>query len=427
MTIPTAEIRIPPKLVPVFEGEARTRGAFGGRGSGKTRTFAKMALVRGYIWGMNGARGQILCGREYMNSLDDSSLAELKAAVYDEPWLQVYWEVGEKYIRSRDGNIYFTFAGLRRNIDSIKSRSRILLAWIDEAEGVSEAAWRKLIPTVREAGSEIWVTWNPESKHSATHQRYRVNPPTGAKIVEINHRDNPWFTDELEYERQEDLRLRPDTYEHIWEGKFLVHTEGAYYSRELALAREQGRIGTVHWEPNVPVTTAWDLGIGDSTAIWFVQQVGTEHRVIDYHHDSGVGLDAYARALQNKPYVYGKHILPHDVKVKELGTGKSRYEVLRQLGVSPIIIAPQLSVDDGIQAVRSTMAVCYFDEQKCEDGLDALAQYHREWNEDMKVWKSRPEHDWASHGADAFRYYAVGSRPGKADSGPLRRNLRGVA
>lgn len=168
-----ARLQVPPKLIPVFEGKARYRGAYGGRGSAKTRTFALMTAVRGYQWGMSGKSGQILCGREFMNSLDDSSLEEVKAAIMSVPWLEAYYECGDKYIKSRDGRVSYVFAGLRRSLDSLKSKARLILAWIDEAETVSEAAWRKLIPTVRESDSEIWVTWNPESKESATHKRFR--------------------------------------------------------------------------------------------------------------------------------------------------------------------------------------------------------------------------------------------------------------
>ena len=228
-----ASIALPPKLVRVFEGKASVRGAFGGRGSGKTRSFAKMTAVAGYRFGRAGIEGQILCAREHLNSLDESSLEEVKGAIRSEPWLDAYYEVGEKFIRSRDGRIRYVFAGLRHNLDSIKSKAKLILAWVDEAESVSEAAWRKLIPTVREAGSEVWATWNPESSDSATHRRLRESPPESAKVVEINWRDNPWFPDVLEQERLADYRKRPDTYEHVWEGGFLAITDAQVFARKF--------------------------------------------------------------------------------------------------------------------------------------------------------------------------------------------------
>jgi phage terminase large subunit len=424
-----AKLQIPPKLIPVFNAkDVRYRGAYGGRGSAKTRTFALMTAVQGYRIGMSGNSGQILCGREFMNSLDDSSLEEVKSAIRSVPWLEDYYELGEKYIRSKDGRINYVFAGLRRSLDALKSKAKLVLAWIDEAETVSETAWRKLIPTVREHDSEIWVTWNPESKESATHKRFRQDPPSNSAIVEMNWQDNPWFPSVLEQERLEDKAKRPDIYDHVWEGDFLVHAEGAYYNVEMREAKEQERIRIVNYETGIPVVTAWDLGVGDSTAIWFAQFHGPEIRIIDYYESSGVGLDHYARVLQDKGYIYGEHILPHDVRVKELGTGKSRLETLESLGIRPVTIAPQLMVDDGIQAVRSMLKNCWFDAERCDRGIDALRQYHREYDDNGKVWRSRPAHDWASHGADAFRYLAVGYRPAQTNWGePIRRNLRGIA
>lgn len=225
----TARIKIPPKLIPVFTGPARYRGAYGGRGSGKTRTFAKMTAVRGYMWSKAGESGVIVCGREFMNSLDESSMAEVKAAIASEPFLAEHYDVGEKYIRTRDGRIEYKFTGLRHNIDSIKSKALIKLLWVDEAEAVSEGAWRKATPSVRELDSEIWVTWNPESPKSPTHKRFRESAPSGAKIVEMNYADNPWFPDVLDIERAEDLAKRPDDYAHVWLGQFRTNSEGQVF------------------------------------------------------------------------------------------------------------------------------------------------------------------------------------------------------
>lgn len=422
-----ATIELPPKLVELFAGEARYRCAYGGRGSGKSRSFAIMAAVRGYIWGSEGRSGQILCAREFMNSLGDSSFEEVAGAIKTYDWLADYYEVGERYIRSRDGNIEFTFSGLRRNLDSIKSKARILLCWVDEAETVSGMAWDKLDPTIREEGSELWVSWNPESNLSATHQRFRADTPASSKIVEINWRDNPYFPKVLELVRQNDFEKRPENYDHIWEGAFLTHHEGAYYSLEMRDANAQGRITAVPYETRMPVITAWDLGIGDTTAIWFCQKVGPETRLIDHYETSGVGLDHYVRVLQSKGYVYDQHILPHDVRVRELGSGKSRLETLQSLGLSNIQIAPQLNVDDGIQASRSLLATCWFDAEKCSHGVDALRAYHREYDDNNRVWKGRPAHDWSSHSADAFRYLAVGHRETSDWGEPIRRNLQGIA
>ena len=150
-------------------------------------------------------------------------------------------------------------------------------------------------------------------------------------------------------------------------------------------------------------------------------------RVIDYYENSGVGLDHYAKVLNEKGYAYSEHILPHDVRVKELGTGKSRLETLDALGIKNITIAPMLAVEDGIQSVRTMISRCWFDIEKCDRGVEALRQYRREFDEKLKTWRGRPLHDWTSHAADSFRYMAVGYRK-QADWGePIRRNLKGIA
>ena len=172
-----APIALPPKLIPLFQGPADVRSAYGGRGSGKTRSFAKMVAVRGYMFGSMGVTGQLVCGRQYMNSIADSSLEECKRAIEEEPFLAAYYEIGEKYIKSRDGRIWFTFVGLDRNIASIKSKGRILILWVDEAEPVTEEAWSTVIPTLREEAegwnAELWVTWNPKRKNAAVEKRFR--------------------------------------------------------------------------------------------------------------------------------------------------------------------------------------------------------------------------------------------------------------
>jgi len=207
--------------------------------------------------------------------------------------------------------------------------------------------------------------------------------------------------------------MTEDQFEQEYECSFQAAVQGAYFGREMTQAEKDKRICSVPWEPKIPVHTAWDLGIGDSTSIWFAQQVGKELRLIDYYESSGVGLDHYARELKAKPYVYGDHILPHDAEVKELGTGKSRKETLDSLGIRARII-PAQSVEDGINAARLLIPGAWFDATKCQRGVEALRQYRRDYDEKLKNFKSRPLHDWTSHAADAFRYLALGLRPSTA-------------
>lgn len=210
--------------------------------------------------------------------------------------------------------------------------------------------------------------------------------------------------------------MAEEEYAQEFECSFAAANAGAYYGREMTAAEEEGRIARVPWEPALPVTTAWDLGVDDATAIWFVQQVGREIRVIDYYESSGAALSHYAQILRNKPYVYGAHLLPHDAQVKELGTGLSRVEVLQSLGLYPTVV-PAQRVEDGINAVRMALPRCWFDAEKCTRGVNALREYAREWVDKLETWRSAPRHDKWSHGADAFRYLAMGLRPVDAARG----------
>ena len=268
-----------------------------------------------------------------------------------------------------------------------------------------------------------------------------ISTPKGKnEFWELWHeaQDDPnWFTAMLkasdtailDQEELDEARrtMGDDRYEQEFECSFEAAIQGAFYAKEMKEATEDGRITRVPYDRAASVITAWDLGIGDSTAIWFAQFVGQEVRIIDYYENSGVGLDHYAKVLLDKDYHYEQHILPHDVQVKELGTGKSRLETLDALGIRNIEIAPKLAVEDGIQAARTMIPKCWFDADNCTRGIEALRQYRRDFDEKLKTWRGRPLHDWTSHGADAFRYLAVGYRSQSDWGEPIRRNLRGIA
>lgn len=215
----TATIELPPKLVPVFapqRGALRYRGAHGGRGSGKSFSFAKMAAVFGYAEPL-----RILCTRELQVSIKESFHTEVKNAIESTPWLAAAYEVGESYVRGRNGT-EFIFRGLRHNMTAIKSMAQIDLCIVEEAEDVPEASWRDLLPTVRAAGSEVWVVWNPRDPGSPVDRRFRQREPEGSRIVEVNWQDNPFFTDALDRQRREDMEvLDPETYAHVWDGAYL--------------------------------------------------------------------------------------------------------------------------------------------------------------------------------------------------------------
>lgn len=194
-----------------------------------------------------------------------------------------------------------------------------------------------------------------------------------------------------------------------YENDFDVAAKGSFYGALISAAETDGRITGVPYDGAAMVDTAWDLGIGDSTAIWFLQEVGREIHAIDYYEASGEALSHYAEVLNRKGYAYRDHIVPHDAEARELGTGKTRAEMLRAMGVRTRI-APKLSVEDGIQAVRTMLPKVWFDAKKCTDGIKKLRQYRSEYDEKRKVLSNRPLHDFTSHCADAFRMYAVSYR-----------------
>lgn len=402
------QINIPDKLVSVFTGQAMYRGAYGGRGSAKTRTFAKMAAVRGAMFADAGVTGVIVCGREFMNSLDESSLAEVKAAISEEPWLQAKYEVGDKYIRTKDGRVEFIFIGLRRSLNSIKSKSRILILWVDEAEEVSEAAWIVVDPTVREAESEIWVTWNPKRKNSATNKRFRVDPPPQSKIVQMNWRDNPWFPEVLNQKRLTDKEKRPEQYEHIWEGDFATAMAGAYYARSLIDARETDRIGKFARDPLMRLRAFWDLGgrgmKSDATAIWIAQFIGHEIRVLDYYEAIGQPIGTHVDWLRRKKYDSALCVLPHDGEPHSPIADASWQTALESAGFETEVIPNQGAgaARQRIEAGRRWFPRISFNEATTEAGRDALGWYHEKHSDDERDVGLGPEHDWSSHAADAF-------------------------
>jgi phage terminase large subunit len=274
------------------------------------------------------------------------------------------------------------------------------------------SAWGFIRPILLENGGWALFITTPRGKNHV---------PAMAKA----YRDDPaWFVEELDAvttgvftPEQLEAERRAYIAEHgeaegaaLFQQEYMVSYDaaviGSYFGAEIAKAKAEGRITRVAYDPAVRVETWWDLGVGDSTAIWFVQHVHHEIRVIDHYEMTGEGLAHYAKVLERKPYVYSRHIAPHDISVRELGSGKSRLEMARELGIR-FEIAPKLSVDDGINAVRMALPRCWFDADKCDKGLEALKMYRKDYDEKLKVFRDRPRHDWASHTADAFRYGCV--------------------
>ncbi len=430
----TARVALPAKLIPVFAGEADVRGSYGGRGSGKTRSFAKMTAVRALMWDRAGREGIILCGRQFMNSLDDSSLEEIKLAIRSEPWLEPHFDIGDKYIKTTSGRIRYTFAGLDRSIESIKSKSRILLCWVDEAEMVIEDAWATLIPTLREEDSELWVTWNPKRKGSATDKRFRNSTDPRIKIVQLNWRDNPKFPAKLERDRKRDLEERPDTYDHVWEGAYATVIEGAYYAKHITKARQDGRIGFVPIDPLMTLRLFVDIGgtgaKADSFVIWVTQFIGLEIRLVDYYEAQGQPLDAHLAWLRGKGYTpdRAQFWLPHDGATQDKVYAVSYESALKKAGYNVTVVPNQGkgAAMARVEAARRIFPACRFNEATTQPGLDALGWYHEKRDPERNVGLG-PEHDWASHGADGFGLMAVVYKPPTNTAmAPIKYSSKGI-
>jgi phage terminase large subunit len=414
----TAQIKLPKKLIPVFDGEADVRYSHGGRGSGKTRSFAKMVAVKGYIFGMSGITGILLCARQFMNSLSDSSLEECKRAIEDEPFLKSYYDIGDNYIKSRDGRISFVFAGLDRNIASIKSKGRILVCWVDEAEPVTDEAWTTLIPTLREEGegwnAELWITWNPKRKTSPVEKRFRGSKDVRIKGVELNWRDNPKFPAKLERDRQRDLEDRPEQYAHIWEGDFVTTLEGAYFAKHLQKAKDEGRIGFFPADPLMTIRLVCDIGgtgaKADAFAIWAVQFIGREIRFVNHYEAVGQPVDAHIAWCRSQGYEPSRaqFWLPHDGATHDKVFAVSYESVLRGAGYSVTVVPNQGrgAAMARIDRMRVLFPQMRFNEATTEAGRAALGWYHEKRDVEREIGLG-PDHDWSSHSADAAGLAAV--------------------
>lgn len=418
----TTKLEIPDKLIPVFDGPADVRGAEGGRGSAKTRSFALMIAVRGYMYGNMGVTGQLVCGRQFMNSLEDSSLEECKRAIESQAFLAAYYEIGDKYIKSRDGRIWFTFVGLDRNVGSIKSKGRILILWVDEAEPVTNEAWTIVIPTLREEGgegkdawnAELWVTWNPKRKKAAVEKRFRNSADPLIKIVTLNWRDNPKFPAKLERERQRDLAERPDQYEHVWEGDFVGVVEGAYYAKSLTLAKAQGRIGRVGPDPLMTYRAFCDIGgtgaRADAFTMWVAQFIGRECRVLKYYESVGQPAAAHMEWLRNNGFTGSNTTiwLPHDGDTQDKVFDVSYRKAFESANYA-VEVVPNQGKGAAMSRVRAGQRVfpsMWIDSEGCEAGLEAIGWYHERKDEDRDIGLG-PEHDWSSHGSDSFGMMAI--------------------
>lgn len=402
-----------PKLAFLFEPH-RYKIVHGGRGGGKSWQAARALLALGIESPL-----RVLCAREHQGSIADS-VHRLLCDQIRELEMTPHYRVTADTIRGRNGT-EFIFAGLKHNIADIRSKEGVDICWVEEAQGVSRRSWDTLIPTIRKAGSEIWVTFNPDLEEDETWQRFVVRPPAGAKVEQIGYRENLWFPAVLNAE-QEALKARdPEAWAHVWDGQCRRAVEGSIYGADLARAREEGRLATVPYEPSAPVHCFWDLGWADSVSVWMAQSVGLEFRVIDFLSGSQHAIDWYVSELNKRPYVWGEDWLPHDAAAKTLAAaGRTIRSQLVELGRRTRMVE-RLSVTDGINAARGVLGRCWFDQDRCADGLHALRHYRYAVGEDGRL-TGQPLHDWSSHAADAFRYLAISLRAQRPRTAKVQRD-----
>ena len=402
--IETAEV-FKPLLEP-----ARYKAAFGGRGSGKSHFFAGLMIEDALIH-----RGLLaVCIRQVQKALAQSSKRLIEAKLRD---FGLGEKDGFKVFKDRiqtPGDGVIIFQGMQdHTAESIKSLEGFQRAWWEEAQVATQHSLDLLCPTLRADDSERWFSWNPRRKSDPVDRMFRgAEKPSGTVVVQANWKENPWLTQELELERLDCLRIRPDSYPHIWEGDYVSAAAGAYFAQSLAEAKSQGRISNVARDPLMALRTYWDIGgtgaKADACAIWVAQFVGREVRVLDYYEAQGQPLATHIDWLRRKGYDSAQCILPHDGATHDKVYAVSYESALSAAGFSVTVVANMGAgaAMTRVEAVRRLFPSIWFNAPTTEAGRDALGWYHekRDANRDIGLG---PDHDWSSHGADAFGLMAV--------------------
>jgi len=425
---------IPKKLKFLFK-PCRYKVARGGRGSGKSWSFARALLLMG-TW----SKLRILCTREIQNSIKQS-VHKLLSDQIGTLGLTHHYTVLDNEIRGINGT-EFAFVGLSSlTVDTIKSFEGYDICWIEEGQAISKRSWDVLIPTIRKTSSEIWISYNPDLETDETHQRFTVHPPPDCINVEVNWRDNPFFNEVLNAERLHCLEFDPDSYDNIWEGKCRPAVEGAIYHREIQVAQDNNHICNVPYDPMYYVHVVFDLGWDDSLAVSLVQRHISEIRMIEYLEFSHTTLPAVSTELKTRPYQWGKVWLPHDGFSSNLNSeGKSTFDILSSLGWDcvPREQITEMGVEDGIRHTRMMFPRMYFDKVLCHaeeaprvNGsvrhtplshrlVECLKRYRRQINRQTETTSS-PLKDVHAHGADCLRYVAVNAD--NMEARPMRERI----
>jgi phage terminase large subunit len=417
--IPTAEV-----FKPLYQ-PARYKGAWGGRGSGKSHDRAG-ALIDDSLY----ERGLLsVCIREVQKSLKDSAkrLIESKLETFRLGEADGFKVFTDRIETPGDGVIIFQ--GMQdHTAESIKSLEGFKRAWVEEAQTLSARSLNLLRPTIRAPGSELWFTWNPRLRNDAVDMMFRGDePPTGSVIVEAQWRDNPWFPAELEQERLDCLRQQADQYPHIWEGDYVTVSEGAYFAKDLAKAKEEGRITALAIDPVQQVRAFWDIGVRDATSIWIAQFAGQSIKVCDYYEAVGQPLGAHLDWLRSHGYGSALCVLPHDGAKADAVSALKFEDHIRQAGFQVQTVANQGkgAALKRIEEARRLFPRIWFDARKTEGGRAALGWYHEKRDEHRNIGLG-PEHDWSSHAADAFGLMCVAYEEPRAAREAASRRYAGA-
>ena len=318
------------------------------------------------------------------------------------------WTITESSIKYRNGS-EIIFKGVHNNTQSIKSTEGIDICFIEEAQSISQESIDVLIPTVRKAGSYFVWCWNPLTEQDPVWTTIASHPDDRTYVRKVNSEDiEQLLSPEVIYEREKMRQDNPDMFAHVWLGQPLTSRTGSVFGQQIARAEMDGRIGNVPYDASAGVYAVFDLGMSDSTAIWWYQMIGREIHMIDYYENSGEELGHYISMLHNKGYNYTTIYLPHDAKQRELQTGKTRVEFFEDNGFHNIeVLRPtnfNLGDDDINLIARPAFSRVWIDRDKCQRGLECLRAYHYEYDEKNKLLKTKPEHDWSSHASSAFIY-----------------------
>ena len=420
-------VQVPRKLRPLLAPK-RYKGLFGGRGGSKSHFFAEQIIIRAYA-----SPTRIVCIREVQNSIKDS-VKQLLIDKINKLGLMPWFEVLDSEIRGPNGSL-IVFKGMQSyNASNIKSLEGYDLAWVEEAQTLSQHSLDLLRPTLRKEGSELWFSWNPRFKTDPVDQFFRKNPPEDAISVMVNWYDNPWFPDVLRKEMEHDFSVDQDKAEHIWNGAY-GSSQGAILARWVGRAERDGRIhNDVEFDPDgAPLIVSADLGFRDTASFWYWQPVLGGFKVLKYDADTGLDADDWIPRIQDvirelgAARKLGKIWLPHDARAKTFQSKHTTAErFLAGFGADKVAVVPQSKKLDQISAARTILPRCEFNRDGCEAGVDGLLAWEYEYNEETGIFSREPLHNWASHPADAFCYGAqvlsetVAKEPEKPDSFPIQ-------